>query len=280
MYLNFYEVNLMFRNIFIYEFEKFWSKKINILCFISIPLIILISLKFALDVNTTVNSKEVVFSSTMNFPILSLQETLITAFNVIIMIFFTLSFNEEYRKGNLRLAFTRAISIRKLYIAKVLVIAVNVFLMLLINFIICKVIGKIFLPSTNEVALFFKEGMYKNKDTIIYSLKYYFLAYLTLLAFGSIVEFFSIKCKTITAALGFSVGFLILNIIYMAAIMSLCSEKATLKYLSISTFYTQFAGTSYFAAGIGNVFIYEMLIVIIVFQLMCYRNFVSEDYLE
>lgn len=134
----------MFKNIFIYELEKFWSKKVNIVCFISIPIVALMSLKFSLENNRNTTVTDVVFSSNMNFHITSLQEMLMTAFNIMIIILFTLSFNEEYRRGNLRLAFSRAVSIKKLYIAKVLVLALNIFLMLIIQFLISIIIGNIF----------------------------------------------------------------------------------------------------------------------------------------
>ncbi|GAA0116064.1 ABC transporter permease [Clostridium senegalense] len=270
----------MFKHIFIYEFEKFWWKKINILCFISIPIVVLISLKFTLETNANANFTEVIFSSNMNFHISSLQEMLLTAFNLIIIIFFILSFNEEYRKGNLRLAFSRAISIKKLYIAKILVLALNIFLMLIVHFFIAIIIANIFLPKVSETALFLKEGLYSFSSVALYTIKYYFLAYLTLIAFGSIVQFFSIKCKTITTALGASIGVLFINIIYMAVIISFCNETNIDSYMSISTIYTQFNGAASFAAGITNIFLISMIIIILFFQILSYLTFISEDYLE
>lgn len=270
----------MFKNVFIYELEKFWSKKGNIICFILIPIIVLISLQYALKVNLTTDAKEVIFSSNLNFPIMNLQEILIPIFNIIIIVFFTLSFNEEYRKGNLRMTFTRAISIKKLYIAKNLVIAINIILLIIIHFLVCYVVGEVFLPKVSETALFFKEGLYGHKDTIIYTLKFYIASYITLIAFGSIVEFFSIKCRTITVTLGLSIATLFINFLYIALILSIFNEQDLFKYMSISIVYAQFGGMAYFASGVTNAFILGMLLIILIFQLLSYLSFISEDYLE
>ncbi|MGG3872912.1 hypothetical protein [Brevibacillus laterosporus] len=53
------------------------------------------------------------FSSNMNFHITSLQEMLLTVCNAITIVFVSLSFNEEYRRDNLRMAYVRPISIKK-----------------------------------------------------------------------------------------------------------------------------------------------------------------------
>ncbi|MFD3158778.1 ABC transporter permease (plasmid) [Haloimpatiens sp. FM7330] len=274
----------MFKCIFMYEFEKFWSKKINLMCFLSIPVIVLLSLKFALETNTQAKVTDVVFSSSMNFPIISIQEMLLTASNIIVLIFFVLSFNEEYRKGNLKMAFSRAISIKKLYLAKFLVLAINIFLILIIHFIISFIVGEFYLPKVSKTALFLKEGLYDAKYAAIYTLKYYFVGYLSLLAFGSIVQFFSIKCNTITATLGLSIGTFFVNFLYIEIVLSLfgsCKNSLTvLKYLCISTVYAQFSGAANFAAGITSVFLLGMFIVIAIFQITSYLSFINEDYLE
>lgn len=100
------------------------------------------------------------------------------------------------------------------------------------------------------------------------------------MAFGSMVGFLSIKCKTITTALGTSVGILFMNITYMGIIISLCKEPDMNKYMCISTVYTQFNGVASFAAGITNIFFISMVAIILIFQVVSYLEFISEDYLE
>lgn len=225
----------MFKSILMYEFEKFWSKKINLMCFLSIPIVILLSLKFALETNMQAKVTDVVFSSNMNFHITSLQEMLMTASNIIVIIFFVLSFNEEYRKGNLKMAFLRPISIKKLYLAKLLVLVINIFLVLIIHLAFSYIIAQLYLPKVSKTALFFKEGLYNSNYMAIYTLKYYFMAYISLVAFGSIVQFFSIKCKTVTVSLSLSIGTLFANFLYIVLIINLFSSNknslTVLKYL-------------------------------------------------
>lgn len=270
----------MFKNIFMYELEKFWTKKINLICFASILIISIVSLKFGLDNNSSAQLTDPIFSSNMNFQITSLQESIITMFNIIIIIFFTLSFNEEYRKGTLKMAFLRPISIRKLYVAKVLVLMLNVLLLLVIQIMFSLILGNIFLPHVNETGLFLKEGTYAVKDTIIYTLKYYFMGYMTLIAFGSIIQFLSIKCKAITVAIGLSIATIFANFIYIAAILAILRDANEFGYLSISTIYAQFSGMAYFAAGVTNSFVIGMTILIVIFQVLAYFSFIKEDYLE
>ncbi|MFB0828495.1 hypothetical protein ACEU2D_02535 [Brevibacillus laterosporus] len=103
----------MFRSVFMYEWEKFWGKKANVLCFIAVPFIVWLTCTFSLETNAKVKLTEVAFSSNMNFHITSLQEKLLTACNAITIVFVSLSFNEEYRRGNLRMAYVRPISIKQ-----------------------------------------------------------------------------------------------------------------------------------------------------------------------
>ncbi|WP_242307540.1 ABC transporter permease [Bacillus cereus group sp. BfR-BA-01331] len=275
----------MFRSLFIYELEKFWFKKINVLCFLCIPIIVLLSLKFSLTTNNSVKPIDVAFSSNLNFHITSLQEMLFTAFNAIVITFCALSFHEEYRKGYLRMALTRGISIKKLYLVKSLVLALNVFLILLLQFLISYFIGLIALPKLHESALFFKDGLYDMKDIIIFSFKYYLLAYMSLITFGSIIEFISLKCKSITGVIGLSLGFLFTNILLYVVIGYFVQEypdnhPTALKYESLSLLFTQVKGAAYFAAGVSNVFIYTLIVTLVIFKILSYISFTNTDYLD
>lgn len=275
----------MFKSLFIYEFEKFWFKKINVFCFIAILIVNFLTLKFALQSNKTAEMTDIVFSSSLNFHITSLQEMLITAFNAIVITFCILSFHEEYRKGYLRMTFTRGISISKLYIAKSLVMCLNIFLIILIHCIVSLLFALIFLPKANLSPLFFKEGLYSVIDIILFSIKFYILAYLSLLTFGSIIEFLSIKCKSIAGVLGLSLGFVFLNIVYIAYVPIVFknyadSDPIVLNYSSISTMFIQAKGAAYFAAGITDVFLYSMIIIFLIFKSLSYLAFTNKHYLE
>lgn len=275
----------MFKSLLVYELEKFWSNKINILCFLSIPIIVLLSLKFSLETNNSIKPTNVAFSSNLNFHITSLQEMLFSAFNAIVIAFCALSFHTEYRKGHLRMVFTRGITTKKIYITKSLSIIINIFLILLLQFLVSYFAGLIFLPKLHESALFFKDGLYTISDIITFSLKYYLLAYLSLIVYASIVEFISIKLKSITGVIGLSLGFLFCNIFLFMVIGYFIqgypeNHPTALMYQSLSLLFIQFRGAAYFAAGISNVFIYNLIVTFVIFKVLSYLAFTNTDYLD
>lgn len=275
----------MFKSLFIYELEKFWSKKINILCFLSIPIIVLLSLKFSLETNHLLKPTDVAFSSNLNFHITSLQEMLFTAFNAIVIAFCALSFHSEYRKGHLRIVFTRGISVKKLYIAKSLSLIINIFLILLFQFLVSCFSGLFFLPKSDKSALFFTNELYTISDIATFSLKYYLLAYLSLIVYASIVEFISIKLKSITGVIGLSLGFLFSNIFLLIVIGYFVqgypeNHPTALMYQSLSLLFIQFKGAAYFAAGISNVFIYSLIVTFVICKSLSYLAFTNTDYLD
>ncbi|WP_242218610.1 ABC transporter permease [Bacillus cereus group sp. BfR-BA-01380] len=275
----------MFKSLLVYELEKFWSNKINILCFLSIPIIVLLSLKFSLETNNSIKPTNVAFSSNLNFHITSLQEMLFSAFNAIVIAFCALSFHSEYRKGHLRMVFTRGISIKKLYIAKSSSLIINIFLILLFQFLVSCFLSSLFLPRLNKTSLFFKDGPYSLNDVVTFSLKYYLLAYLSLIVYASIVEFISIKLKSITGVIGLSLGFLFSNIFLFIVIGYFIqgypeNHPTTFMYQSLSLLFIQFKGAAYFAAGISNVFIYSLIVTFVICKSLSYLAFTNTDYLD
>ncbi|WP_088363773.1 ABC transporter permease [Bacillus cereus] len=275
----------MFKSLLLYESEKFWSKKINIICFIAIPLIVLLSLKFAVQTNATLKPLSVAFSSNLNFHLTSLQEMLFTAFNAIVITFCAISFHEEYKKGALRIPFTRGISLKQLYLAKSLIFMLNIFLILILQLLVSLIIGWLFLPKLTKIPLFFMNGLYGIEEIVQYSFKYYLLGYVSLLAFGSIVEFISLKLKTITGVIGLSLGFIFANLLYIIVISPIIKEypenhPVVFTYQSLSPILTQVKGAAYFAAGVTNIFLYSPIVIFIVFKTLSYITFTRNDYLD
>ncbi|WP_025026698.1 ABC transporter permease [Caldalkalibacillus mannanilyticus] len=275
----------MFNSLFMYEFEKFWSKKLNIVCFLAIPLIIFLSLTFSMKTNETAYETEVNYTTSLNFHILSLQEMLLTAFNAIVIILAIVGVHNEYRKGNLRMAFTRGISIKKLYLAKSLVFLINLFLLMLLQLILSFMIGYYTFPRVSSSPLFFKEGFYGIDEITLFTFKYYLLAYLSLLTFSSIVEYISIKCKTMTGVLGISVGFFFVNVFYIGLSNPFFKGYPEehiyrLVYDSLSIIYIQAKGVAYFASGETSIFLYSLLIMFVLFKGLSFSAFANHDYLD
>ncbi|MBU3183380.1 ABC transporter permease [Clostridium estertheticum] len=275
----------MFKSLLIYEFEKFWSKKINIACFLVIPLIVFMALKGCIELNPGYGIASPAFGTNMNFHIISLQEMIVSAFNGITIIFFALSFNEEYQSGCLRMAFIRPISIKKLYLAKTVILIVNLFLIMLLQLLISLIIAQIFLPTATKTLLFFKSGVYGAKGVIIYSFKFYLLSFINLLVLGAVTELFSTRCKTVTGVIGGSLGFLVGSAVFFCIVIGRFkgipeSNSRYFMYASLSLIFTEFKGNAYFAAGVSNICLYSLIIMLIVFKVISFFRFTKKDYLE
>ncbi|MBM7107780.1 ABC-2 family transporter protein [Brevibacillus laterosporus] len=271
----------MFYSTFIYEWEKFWGKKTNVLCFIAVPFIVWLACTFSLETNVKVKMTDVAFSSNMNFHITSLQEMLLTACNAITIVFISLSFNEEYRSGSLRMAYVRPISIKQVYWAKTCSLIVVILFFLALQFLVSFLLGQFVLPHVNETALFFREGLYSGYDVIIFSIKYYGLAFLSLLVFGAVIESISLACKTITGTIGASLGFLFasgLFVVMLGEFAKGSSYEHTI--LSMSLLYTQAKGIAFFASGSSNVYLFTLFIQLLLFKAISYALFTTTDYFE
>lgn len=275
----------MFKSLFVYEEEKFWSKKINIACFISVPLIVCMALKGCIESNTVYGINSPAFSTNLNFHITAFQEMLVTAFNLITIIIFVLGFNEEYQSGNLRMAFTRPVSIKKLYFAKTAVLVFNLLLLVLLQLLISVVFAQIFLPKAVKTFLFFKKGAYGMPQIIIYSFKFYLIGFLSLLVLGTAVEIFSVKCRTVTGAIIGSVIFFVINVfIYILVIYLFKGSSDTnsvyIGWASLSIFFSEFKGAAYFAAGVSNFCLYSLIIIFAFIKTISFFSFNKKDYLE
>lgn len=275
----------MFKSLLIYEFEKFWSKKMNIACFLMIPLIVFMALNSCIGENHTYGISSPAFGSSMNFHIISLQEMLISAFNGITIIFFILSFNEEYQSGCLRMAFIRPISIKKLFWAKTLVLVISLFFIMFLQLMISVIAAQIFLPKAVKTLLFYKNTVCGIKEVIIYSCKFYFLAFLNLVVLGTVIEIISIKCKTVTGAIGVSFVFLVGSFIVFIIVLGIFKdtpENSPMSIIcsSISLIFIEFKGEAYFASGKSNICLYSLIIMFIILKTISLFYFTKRDYIN
>ncbi|XOS93244.1 hypothetical protein ACLMAB_06450 [Brevibacillus laterosporus] len=117
---------------------------------------------------------------------------------------------------------------------------------LALQFLVSFLLGQFVLPHVNETTLFFREGLYSGYDVIIFSIKYYGLAFLSLLVFGAVIESISLACKTITGTIGASLGFLFASGIFVVMLGEFAKGSSyEHAILSMSLLYTQAKGIAF-----------------------------------
>lgn len=244
------------KKLFSSEWERMWSKKITWICFICIPFILLGTIKYYLGKNAhfTLSSPE--YTTFLNFPSVAMQEQLITAINMLLLLLIALSITEEYRSGQLRMVMIRRYKFSEIIIAKYLVVLSVVFLFLVGYFIFSIILGYIILPKSDTTMFFFVKHPFTFKESLIYNFKYYTISFITLAAIGAFYMFIAIISKTTTIAIAINVGFLMFSGIYgyMIQIFSklltnIIGLEAVCKSMFLSLIQIQYQGICVLLSG-------------------------------
>ncbi|EJP6471986.1 ABC transporter permease subunit [Clostridium botulinum] len=191
------------------ELERLWKNKLTLFCFILIPLAIIGSSKYYLGNNLKLSITSAEYTSFGNYPFMMFQEMLITLFNFIAILFVCTSITEEYRKGSIRLIMIRGYSFKEIYFAKIASIISTIFIFFVAYFILSTAIGYFIAPKLYRVKLFYHSSTVSNLNAIFYSLKYYALGFLTVLAILSVFALFSVTFKSSTGTIAACICFLI-----------------------------------------------------------------------
>ncbi|MGO5064887.1 MULTISPECIES: ABC transporter permease subunit [unclassified Clostridium] len=191
------------------EFERLWKNKLTLFCFILIPLAIIGSSKYYLGNNLKLPITSAEYTSFGNYPFMMFQEMLITLFNFIAILFVCISITEEYRKGSIRLIMIRGYSFKEIYFAKIASIIATMFIFFVAYFILSTAIGYFIAPKLYRVKLFHHSSTVSNLKAIFYSLKYYALGFLTVLAILSVFALFSVTFKSSTGTIAACICFLV-----------------------------------------------------------------------
>lgn len=204
--------------IFKSEFERLWKNKLTLFCFMLIPLAIIGSSKYYLGNNLKLPVTSAEYTSFGNYSFMMFQEMLATLFNFIAILLVCISITEEYRKGEIRLIMIRGYSFKEIYLAKVASIISTIFIFFVVYFLLSTAIGYFIAPKLYRVKLFYHSGTVSNLKAIFYSLKYYALGFLTVLAILSVFTFFSVTFKSSTGTIAACICFLVGSFIFSQVI--------------------------------------------------------------
>ncbi|MBE9913903.1 ABC transporter permease subunit [Paenibacillus donghaensis] len=227
------------------EWERLWKRKIAWMFLIAIPLIILATAKYYTGHNLTVPSESPEYTTAENFPVMAMIEQLIVVFNVVALVLLTMSFTEEYRSGQLRLIMLRAYSSGQLFWAKWLAFALMMALFFLVYLLASLACGYIFFQSSSRQILFYYDHSIASGEMVLYTLRYYGVAYATIVGMASVFIGIGAAARSSTAAIGLGMGFLLCSLGYplifdMANRVLGLELPAMLRYLSLTEI--QFSG--------------------------------------
>ncbi|MBN2907959.1 ABC transporter permease [Polycladomyces sp. WAk] len=200
--------------LWISEWERLWSRRITWILFFSIPLVLWVTGKYYLGKNAHLSPSSPEFTVMDNFPTMALAEQLITFFNVVVLMLLVFSITEEYGTGQLRLIILRACSFRQIFFAKWLAVMGTVGLFQVAYFLESYLIGAWMFPFTGRTRLFLHAGWASSGQAFSYHIRYYLIAFATLVVISAVMMFFAVISSTTTTAMGLSVGFLMISIAY------------------------------------------------------------------
>lgn len=196
------------------EWKKFWKRKVSLLLLAMIPVMVFFSAKYIQQQNLNYSPETPQYAVFANFPILGLAEMLMTAFNLFIIVIVGMIVTEEYRTGSLRMVLIRSYSFRKIILAKFFVLVGLLFLYLALYLLVSYCFGYFMFSNPETYVQFYYYEHFSVTEGFIYNLKFYCIAFFTLVAISSVILFIAVISPTMTSAYGFSVGYLLLCFAY------------------------------------------------------------------
>lgn len=251
------------RALIISEFYRLYNKKSTVLCFVAIPIILIASAKYYLGVNENMELLNPQYTSFYNFPAAAIQEQLILAFNMLVTLLIVLSVTEELRNGSLRLVLIRRFKVSDVFISKFIVIAITIFLFLAMYFVLAYIVGGVLFPRIDTVKLFYHNNDFTGGEVFIYTIKYYFIAYLTLLAMASMIYLVATITPTVVIALGVSVGIILSLIVYPTILQMFIYGYEKLEFLQfLSVTQIQYQGIAIMLGAEERFYLLNILVIV------------------
>lgn len=230
------ENNKFFKNykgLYISELQRIYYKKSTLACFLSIPILLIASVKYYLSVNKVVSISNPMFTSFYNFPVAAMQEQLMLGLNLVVVFLIVLSVTQEFRNGSIRMVLIRSYKPTQVFLAKIVTIISAIFIYLVTYLVLSYIIGYLTLPKINEIAIFNWEPLLTGNQVFIYTLKYYSFAFLTLSTMAIVIFFIATISKSTIIASGVSLATLLLFIIYPFIIQIFFFDSENLKILQL-----------------------------------------------
>lgn len=219
-------------NLFKSEWTRLYSKKSTWICFISIPIMLIVFTNHYLKINATLKASNPQFIQSYKFPIEILQSYSMVIFDIISIMLIVLFVTDEFRSGAIRMVVLRPIKKINLFYAKFLVIIITLTGMLTAYFLLSYIIGFIAFKGTSNISLnYFKHSLTAN-EVVMYSLKVYLLELLSLIAICSLIFFVSTISKTITIAFGANLGIIVVGFIF-SPMLGLLTHKNNINLIKL-----------------------------------------------
>ncbi len=201
------------KQLFLSEWQRMWNRKSTWSCFGLIPIIVFMFVKYYLKSNLKFTSGNAEYITFLKFPSAVLRINLLMFFNIVVILLIIMSLTSEYRSGQLRMIMIRAVSFGDIMKAKFLVILSTVFIFLSTHFVISTVLGCLYFPHKTSNFISYRYS-FTVSEGILYNLKYYIIAFITLTAVASVIMFICINCKTTTGAVAGSLTFIVTSVLY------------------------------------------------------------------
>lgn len=231
-------MKLLFQN----EWERLWSRKTSFLFLLFTPILVFITVIQSLQNNKTLEKTDPQYSFWSNFPIMSLSEVFMLYFNIVAVLLVVISFTHEYRTGQLRMILQRSYSFSKVFFAKYIVVLLYLFLLLVFYFVCSLVIGLIVFEGAEEVYLFFQPEPVTPIKSMSYSVNYYLLSFLSLIAVVSTAILVGVVSRSSTSAFAATAAFFLVSMIYPVLLGIFGEVIGYSQYVYFSLIEIQFSG--------------------------------------
>ncbi|SFT00611.1 ABC transporter permease [Marininema halotolerans] len=196
------------------EWGRLWSRKITWLLFAILPILLLITGNHYLGENDGITPGNPGFTAWDSFPVMALSNQLMTVFNMILLLLFVFSITEEYRTGQLRMVMIRSYSFSQLLIAKWITVMGIMLLFHGLYFLLSYVVGGLFFDSSPHLFFPYYQDPIGGGPALTYTIRYFALAFLTLVAVSWLITFFAVISQSTTTAIGITLGFLLISFGY------------------------------------------------------------------
>ncbi|MDX8044441.1 ABC transporter permease [Gracilibacillus sp. S3-1-1] len=260
------------------EWIRLWKRKTTWIAFLSIPLILIAAAKYLVSQNNVVSTKLPQYTVAWNFPVMGLAEMLITVFQGIIILIVVFSVTEEIRTGQIRMVLLRSYSYTEILFAKYIVIIGVILLFFTVYFIGSHIVGIIFFPMVDKFSLFYHQELATPIVGLMYNVRFYGIACLTAIAIISVMFFIAVVCRTTTAAIGVSIGFIIFTLGYptmLSYFHELFGNELFVKLYFTSITMIQFEGITRILGESGNEAGWNYSVIAIYISLFTVSTFIA-----
>jgi ABC-2 type transport system permease protein len=265
------------------EWERLWSRKITGSLFALIPVILFATGHYYRGASQGMTPDNPAYPTLDNFPVLALAEQLMIGFHLVLLLLLASSITEEYRTGQIRMVMLRSYSFSQLLFAKWLTVMGVMFLFHGCYLVLSYVFGAWMFEGSSQLFLFYHDEPVSSGPAFSYNLRYYAIAYITLIASSLIITFFAVIAKSTTAAIGTTIGFLLASFAYPVILQKLAATMEPPPaphwyFLSITQI--QYEGIALALAQVPKLVIFNagvLLTYALIFGIAAYLFFTRKD---